>query len=301
MKKTFILFAILLSAIHSFSQELDCQISVSSPQLSGTDKRIFETLQAAMYEFMNNRKWSNYNFKMEERIECTILLTINDRMGSDDFKGTLNIVLRRPVFNSAYNSVLLNWIEKDFQFKYIEFQPLDYSEGIYASNLTSTMAYYAYVFLALSFDSYSPNGGGPFWDKAQGIVTAAQNSQEPGWKGYESQKNKFWLVENFTNPANSQLRDFTYRFHRQGLDQMYEKVDQGRNEITESLSYLKNMYNDKPGLFALQLIMDAKRDEFVNIYSDQRVPPMEKTTVVNILKEIDPANGSKYQAILSGK
>jgi hypothetical protein len=221
-------------------------------------------------------------------------------MGTDDFKGTLNLVLRRPVYNSAYNSVLLNWVDKDFQFRYVEFQPLDWAEGNYSSNLTSTLAFYSYMFLGLYFDSFSQYGGGPFFDKAQNIVNAAQNAPETGWKGYESQKNRFWLVENYLNPANSELRNFNYRFHRLGLDQMYEKVDQGRNEITESIDLLRTMYNAKPGLFALQLILDAKRDEFVNIYSDQRVAPLEKTNVVNILKEIDPANGSKYQTILSG-
>jgi hypothetical protein len=145
------------------------------------------------------------------------------------------------------------------------------------------------------------NGGGPFFDKAQSIVNSAQNSQETGWKAFESQKNRFWLVENYTNPAYNDLRDFSYRFHRLGLDQMYEKLEQGRGAITESVDLLKSIYNAQPGLFALQLILDAKRDEFVNIYSDQRVPPLEKTNVVNILKEIDPANGSKYQTILSGK
>jgi len=301
MKKILILLSLLLITARSFSQELDCQVSVTAPTLTGTDKRVFETLQSAMYEFINNRKWSNFNLKTEERIECTILLTINDRMGTDDFKGTLNLVLRRPVYNSAYNSVLLNWIDKDFQFHYVEFQPLDFAEGSYTSNLTSTLAFYVNMFLGLYFDSYSVDGGSPFYDKAQSIVNAAQNAQETGWKAYESQKNRFWLVENYLNPANSELRNFSYRFHRLGLDQMYEKLDQGRSEVTEGIELLKTLYNEKPGLFALQLIMDAKRDEFVNIYSDQRVPPMEKTSVVNTLKEIDPANGSKYQTILSGK
>lgn len=301
MKKILILLSVLLLAGRSFGQELDCQVSVTSPQLAGTDKRVFETLQSAIYEFMNNRKWSNYNFKMEERIECTVLVTVNDRLGTDDFKATLNLVVRRPVYNSAYNSVLLNWIDKEFQFHYVEFQPLDFAEGTYTSNLTSTLAYYANIFLGLYFDSFSLNGGTPFFDKAQSIVNAAQNAQEVGWKGYESQKNKFWLVENYLNPAHSELRSFSYRFHRLGLDGMYEKVDQGRNEITESIDLLKNLYNETPSLFALQLVLDAKRDEFVNIYSDSRVPPMEKTNVVNTLKEIDPANGSKYQTILSGK
>ncbi|MCX6244108.1 MAG: DUF4835 family protein [Bacteroidetes bacterium] len=301
MKKILILLTILLLSTRVFSQELDCQISVTSQQVSGTDKRVYESMQTAMYEFMNNRKWSNFNFRTEERIECTILYTISERLGTDDFKGSLNIVLRRPVYNSAYNTTMLNWVEKDFQVRYVEFQPLNYSEGTYADNLTSTLAYYAYVFLGLYFDSFSPYGGTPFLEKAQAIVNAAQNAQEPGWKGYESQKNKYWLVENFLNPSTSELRDFNYKFHRLGLDQMYEKVDQGRAAVTESIDYLKTLFDKKPNNFGLQLIIDAKRDEFVNIYSDQRVPPLEKTSVVNILKEIDPANGSKYQTILSGK
>ena len=300
MKKILILLAVFLVSVHSFSQELNCQVSVTAPQLTGTDKRIFETMQSAIYEFLNNRKWSNYSLRSEERIECTVLLTITDRMSTDDFKGTLNLVLRRPVFNSAYNSVLLNWIDKDFQFRYVEFQPLDFAEGTYTSNLTSSLAFYANIFLGLYFDSFSQNGGSQFFDKAQSIVNAAQNSSETGWKAYESQKNRFWMVENYRNPSNSELRDFSYRFHRLGLDQMYDKVDQGRNEITESIDLLKTLYNETPGLFALQLILDSKRDEFVNIYSDQRVPPMEKTNIVNTLKEIDPANGTRYQTILSG-
>jgi hypothetical protein len=301
MKKILILFFVFLGSLSAFSQELDCQISVTSPQLTGTDKRIFETLQAALYEFMNNRKWTSYNFKMEERIECTVLLTITDRLGTDDFKGTINLVLRRPVYNSAYNSILLNWIDKEFQFKYVEFQPLDFNEGTFTTNLTSVMAYYANVFLGLYFDSFSEDGGTVYFDKAQGIVTAAQNAVETGWKAFESQKNRFWLVENYLNPANNDIRDFSYRFHRLGLDQMYDKLDAGRAVVTESIDLLKSTYDKQPGLFALQLTMDAKRDEFVNIFSDQRVPPLEKTNVVNILKEIDPANGSKYQTILTGK
>ncbi len=301
MRKIIILLIVFLVSIRSYSQELDCQVSVTAPQISGSDKRIFETLQTAIYEFMNNRKWSSYNFRMEERIECTMLITVTDRMAPDDFKGTINLVLRRPIYNSAYNSILLNWIDKDFQFHYVEYQPLNYAENTFTANLTSVLAYYANIFLGLYFDSFSDNGGNPFFNKAQSIVNSAQNSQETGWKGFESQKNRFWLVENCLNPAYSDLRDFSYRFHRLGLDQMYEKPEQGRNEMTESLNLLKNIYDAQPGLFALQLITDAKRDEFINIYSDDRVPPMEKTNVVNILKEIDPANGSKYQTILSGK
>jgi hypothetical protein len=238
---------------------------------------------------------------MEERIECSILLTINERLGSDEYRGPLNVVLRRPVLNSAYNTVLLNYIDKNIQFRYVEYQPLDYSDGSYSSNLTSIFAFYSYMFLGLYFDSFSPDAGSPFYEKAQSVVNAAQNAQESGWKAFESTRNRFWMVENMQNSGNASLREFLYQFNRLGLDAMYEKLDQGRNTITESLEMLRKMYNAKPDLFMLALILDTKRDELVNIYADQRVPPMDKTNVVNLLKEIDPANGSKYQAILESK
>jgi len=301
MKKTILVFSFLLVIFHLNAQELDCQISVSASQLPGTDKRIFETLQSALYEFLNNRKWSNYNFQIEERIECSILLTVTERLGSDEFKGSLNLVLRRPVLNTAYNTVLLNYIDKDFQFRYTEYQPLDYSDGQFSSNLTSVIAFYSYMFFGLYFDSFSPYGGSPYFEKAQSVVNAAQNARETGWKAYEGTKNRFWMVENIQNSANSELRDFLYKFNRLGLDVMYDKLDQGRTAITESLNYLQQMYSAKPDLFLLQLILDTKRDELVNIYSDQKVPPLEKTNVVNLLKEIDPANSSKYQGILDAK
>jgi len=291
----------LLSTTELISQELNCMINISTPKIEGTDKKIFETLQNAMFEFVNSRKWTNYNVKQEERIECTMMITINDRLGADEFRGTMNVVVRRPVLNSAYNSPLLNTIDRNIQFKYVEYQPLDYSDGTFTSNITSILAFYSYTILGLYFDSFSPSGGSTFFEKAQEVVNAAQNSSDPGWKAYESEKNRYWIVNNYLNPANSGLRDFAYRYHRLGLDQMYEKVDQGRNLTTEGIEILQKIYNAKPNLYALQLTLDAKRDEFVNIYSDSRVPPMEKTTISNILKEIDPANSSKYLPILESK
>ncbi len=276
-------------------------VSINTPKVEGTERKVYETMQNAIYEFMNNRKWSIYNVKEAERIECTILITINDRIGTDEFRGTLNVVVRRPVLNSAYNSVLLNSIDKNFQIRYVEFQPLDYSDGTFTSNLTSMLAFYSYTILGFYFDSFSPSGGTPFFEKAQEVVNVAQNTSEPGWKAFESEKNRWWLVNNYMNAANSGLRDFAFKYHRLGLDQMYEKVDQGRSSINESIELLQGIYNAKPGLYALQLIFDAKRDEIINIFSDQRVAPMEKTNVVNILKEIDPGSSSKYQAILDAK
>jgi hypothetical protein len=301
MKRILIISIFCLAAVFSNAQELNCIVSVSAPKIEGTDKRVFDNLQNAIYEFVNNKKWTNYNFRNEERIECTILVTINERLSQDEFSANFNLVLRRPVLNSAYNSVLLNYLDKGVQFRYVEFQPLDYSDGSFTSNLTSLLAYYTYVYLGLYFDSFSPNGGQAFLEKAQGVVTAAQNATEPGWKAFDGTHNRYWLIENFLNPANVSLRDFYYKFHHLGLDQMYDKLDAGREVITQSLDGLKTLYDAKPDLYALQLITDAKRDEFINIYSDQRVPPTEKVVAVNIFKEIDPANGSKYQAILDNK
>lgn len=298
-------FLIIIAALFSFSglhaQELNCMISLNTQKVDGTDKQIFQTLQQAMYEFVNTRKWSNYNFKQEERIECTMFLTINERLGSDEFRGNLNVVIRRPVLNTAYNTVLLNTIDRHFQFKYVESQPLDYADGTFTSNLTSMLAYYSYIILGFYLDSFSPSGGTPFFEKAQEVVNTSQNTSDPGWKAYDSDKNRYWIVNNYLNAANSGLREFAFRFHRLGLDQMYDKVDQGRNVIGESIEILQKVYAAKPNLYSLQLVFDAKRDEIINIYSDQRVPPMDKTNVTNLLKEIDPANSSKYQAILDAK
>jgi len=301
MKRALILLVILFSGIASSAQEMNCIVNVSAQQVEGTDKKVFETMQNAIYEFVNNRKWSNYNFRIEERIECTILITISERLGTDEFRGNINIVLRRPVLNTAYNTVLLNYIDKGFQFRYAEYQPLDYNDGTFTSNLTSVLAFYTYMYLGLYFDSFSPSGGQAFLLKAQEVVTSAQNANEPGWKAFDGTKNRYWMVENFLNPSNSALREFFYKYHHLGLDQMYEKLDAGRENCTQSLDGIKTLFNTKPDLFAITLLIDAKRDEFINIYSDQRVPPTEKASVVNIFKEIDPANGSKYQAILEGK
>jgi hypothetical protein len=301
IKASLLTLLFVSASLGLLSQELNCMINFNTQKLAGSDKRVFETLQNAIYEFMNNRKWSNYNFKQEERIECTMLVTINDRLTADEFQGTMNVVIRRPVLNTAYNTVLLNTIDKNIQFRYVENQPLDYSDGTFTSNLTSILAFYSYTILGFYFDSFSPSGGSQFFEKAQEVVNSAQNTSDPGWKAFESDKNRYWIVNNYLNSANSELRGFAYTYHRLGLDLMYDKVDQGRSMTSGGIELLQKLYNDKPNLYALQLIIDAKRDEFINIYADQRVPPTEKANITNILKELDPANSSKYQAILDAK
>ncbi len=279
------------------AQEFNCDIRVTAPGIEGTDRRVFEALQESLYDFMNNRKWTNVNIKTQERIECSILITINERISSDEFKATLNLILRRPIFNTSYNSVLLNYVDENFQFRYLESQTLEYNENTFGSNLTSTLAYYAYMFLGLDFDSYSLYGGDPFYKAAESIVNSAQNVPDKGWKAFDGNRNRYWMVENLQNAAYRPMRQFIYDYHRLGLDIMSDKPDDGRAKIGESLNYLNTIHSNRPGLFLLQLMIDAKRDEIIKIYS--KGSPQEKTKAVNIMRDIDPANASDYEKILA--
>lgn len=296
MKRPVIVVFLLFLYSAVFCQEFNVVVQVTSPQVEGTEKKIFETLQQELNDFVNNRKWTNYAYKPEERIEGTILVTVSQRASSDQFIARMNVALRRPVFNASYNTTLLNYIDKDFEFSYVEFQPLEYSDNVFTSNLTSAIAYYLYMFLGLDGDTFARNGGSQYFDKAQNIVNLAQNAREKGWKGFESQKNRYWLVENLTNPTYSSMREAMYKYHRLGLDVMSDDVEQGRAAINESLELLRKVNRERPGLFILQLFLEAKRDELVNIYSG--ASPMDKTQAVNILKEIDPASAARYQKIL---
>ncbi len=295
MRYLIVFLFIIVTFARGNAQEFNVSVQVSSPMVEGSEKKIFETLQQELYDFVNNSKWTNYVYKPEERIEGTILITVEQRSG-DEFKAKMNLALRRPVYKASYNSPLFNYIDKDFDFKYVEFQALEYSDNTFESNLTSAIAFYLYMYLGLDGDSFSKNGGAPYYAKAQNIVNLGQNAREKGWKAFESQKNRYWLVENLTNPAYSSVREAMYRYHRHGLDIMSDDVEAGRAGINESLELLRKANRERPGLFILQLFLEAKRDEIINIYSE--ASPMDKTKAVNILKEIDPANANRYQKIL---
>jgi len=282
-----------------YSQELRCSISVTAPQVAGSDRTVYEVMQQSLYEFMNSRQWTNYKYGMDERIEVNILITIQERVSTDEFKGNLQIQSRRPVYKTSYNSTLLNHIDNDIHFKYVEQQPLEFAENTHTSNLTSLLAYYAYIVIGLDFDSFSKNGGTPYYEKAQTIVINAQNAPEKGWKAFESQRNRYWLVENLLNSQFVNLREAIYSYHRLGLDVMYDNIETGRASVVGALEGLQKVHRQKPGSYIMQVFFSAKSDEFVNIFTE--APPMDKPRVVNILREIDPTNTNKYQKILNPK
>lgn len=298
MKKILALIFILAS-LSAQAQELLISISINSQQLEGTDQRIFQNLQTAIGEFLNKKNWTNLKYKQEERIEGTMMITLTDRVSSDEFKGRINLILRRPVYKTNYNSVIFNWVDRDFQFKYVDQQPLEFSEGTHTSNLTSVLAFYVYLYLGLDGDSFAKFGGTPYFEKAQAIVTSAQNAPEKGWKAFESQRNRYWLMENLLNGSYQSVREAIYVYHRRGLDAMTDNLEMGRLAITESLELLQRAHRSRPGLFILQLLMEAKREELVNIYS--QASQMDKPKVVNILKELDPSQASNYEKILTEK
>lgn len=296
MKKLIVFFSCLLGVVSVNAQELNCQVQVVSPSIQGTmEKQIFETLQKSIFEFLNNTKWTNDIYSPEERINCSMFINITEKVSTDEYKATIQLQSTRPVYKSTYNSVLLNHNDADFQFRYIQFQPLDFSINQHMSNLTSVLAYYAYVILALDYDSYSLKGGQPWWQKAQTIIANAQNAVEKGWKSSESTKNRYWLVENMLQPVFEPIRTCLYKYHRLGFDVMYQDVAAGRAVVLEALQALEPIHGARPLSFPMQVFFNAKSDEIVKLFSGGLTE--EKSKIVPLLQKIDPGHGIVYQNI----
>ncbi len=299
MIKRTLLFLAMLQVVIAEAQEFRCSIQISSQQIQGTNRQVFQTLQGAINEFVNGRAWSGYKFANNERIECSMLMNIQEMIGSDQFKGTLQIQVRRPIFNSSYHAVLFNYIDNDLDFKYVEFEPLEFSETSHLSNLTSILAYYAYTILGLDFDSYGLHSGTEFFQRAEKIMNNAQNANEKGWRAGEStsRRNRYWLINNILNDQYAPIREFLYTYHRLGLDLMYDKLAEGRSAITESITLLQDVYKSRPDpfMYFLQTILDAKSDEFVSIFQESTAD--EKRRVLVVLNQIDPTHAEKYRKI----
>ena len=300
LKYYLILFLVLLPGIIS-SQELNCNIQISAQRIQGSNRQVFESMQRDLFEFMNNTVWTNHVFSYAERIDCNILINLSDQLSADEFKGTIQIQLSRPVFNTTYNSTMLNFIDNSFQFKYVEFQPLEFDPNTYRSSLVSVLAYYTYMILGFDYDSFAPMGGTEFFQMAEKIVTNAQNAPEPGWKPYDGSRNRnrYWLVKNVLNKEYEGVRQFLYDYNINGLDKMESKIAEARTSMVESLKLIQDVYRRKPDpfMYLIQVVMDSKSDELINIFS--AAFPEEKSRVVEILTEIDPANKAKYETINS--
>lgn len=295
MKTFSLLLVIIFTANLAIAQELLCKVDINTQQVSGTDKRVYDNMKTQIYEFLNNRKWTTETFKNEERIDCSILINITERLSTDEFNATLQIQTRRPVFESSYNSVLLNFIDNDVHFRYTEGQQLEYSENTYISNLTSILAFYANMVIGLDYDSFSLNGGTPYFQKALSIANNAQGSDEKGWKAFDGTRNRYWMINNMLDAPFIPLRECMYNYHRKGLDIMYQNTVAGRTVILESIESLSKVHNIKPLSFSLQVFFNAKSDEIINIFMGATAE--EKTKIMEVLSVIDPTNNNKYQKI----
>ena len=294
MKK--ILFIILMWISHGVNaQELFCNVQVNASQIQTSDRKVFQTLQTAIYEFVNNTKWTDASVKNEERIECTFLINIKEKVSNDEYKASIQIQSTRPIYGTSYKSTMLNYLDNNFRFRYLEYQSLEFNENTHLSNLTSVLAYYVYIVLGLDFDTFSEYGGAPYYIKAQNIVNNAQNAREIGWKAFESDKNRYWLVHDLLDTRYEEIHNCYYRYHRVGMDMLSEKTEDGRYDITEALEELRGVYRDNPSAFILKIFFDAKADEITKIYSEAF--PHEQARIIKLLTEIDPANSTKYLAI----
>ena len=287
-----------LLSFSSQAQELKCSFQLNSQKIQGTNRNVFNTLQSAVYEFINNTPWTQHKYAENERIECTLILTLNEQSG-DEYKGTMNLQLRRPIFGTSYNSPVLNFLDQNIQFNYIENEKLEFNEAAHQNNLTAILAFYVYIILGYDYDTFSPLGGTEFFEKAKQIVDNAQNAPERGWKAYESsKKNRYWIAENMMDDKYRALRRAMYTYHRRGLDLMADKLPEGRDAVLQAITEVQKVYRARPDadMLAIQLFLDAKREEILNIFS--RSSATEKAKAVNIMVDIDRVNSQQYQDLL---
>jgi len=279
-------------------QELNCTVQINSSQVAINDKAIFDAMQRSVYEFMNSRRWTSDKFQTSERIECSVLITVDQRLSTNQYEATLQISSSRPIYGSTYSSPMFRYQDEKVQFAYQQFDVLDFSDNAYISELTALLGYYAYVIIAMDYDSYSPMGGQEYWQKAQRVVNNASGSGGKGWLAFSSRTNRYWLVQNYLNDRYKGLRECNYHYLRKGFDQMSENVQKGRAEVLNALKMLEQVHKNEPNSFNTRLFFTAKHDEIIKLFTP--APPDEKNAAVQLLETLDPANATKYTAIREG-
>ena len=294
MKKFFSVIFLLSVTYGLFSQELNCNVQINSSKIQGSNKNVFNTLQKAMTDFMNNRRWTELSFSKPERIDCTINIIVNSVEG-EIYTTEMVVQARRPVYNSAYNTTLLNFKDNAYNFTYKEFDPLEFNANNINSNLTATLAYYAYLILGYNMDTFSRLGGTPYFQQAENIVNQAQSKDWMGWKAFENSKNRYALINNIMDDAFKKYREYFYDYHRLGLDMMSDNVVNGRAKIAENIQVLREANRARPSAIVISSFLDAKSDELINIFKAGTAE--EKAKVVEILTDVNPAAANRFEEI----
>ncbi|MBK6775129.1 MAG: DUF4835 family protein [Flavobacteriales bacterium] len=298
MRKTFLHLAYLLLPVSAFAQEFNCQVTVVAPQIAAADPRLWKNMETSIVEFMNTRRFTNFNYTSAERLDMSLLLTISEQPTADRFKGTLQVIYARPVFNTDYSSTVINLLDNDVEFQYLQNTQIDFIPERFTNNLSSILAFYAYYILGVHADTYALNGGTDFYNLAQEIVSQAQNTAEPGWKAFEGNKNRYWLIDNQIQAVFRPLRELLYNYHRLGMDAAHDDVATARKTIAAAIEKLKTVHQAKPASYNLQVLFNAKGDELVELFKPAE--PQEKAKLFNTLQIVDPGNISKYQAMMRG-
>ncbi|MBL4709676.1 MAG: DUF4835 family protein [Flavobacteriales bacterium] len=286
---------ILLTASLSQAQELSCEVQVNSRQVEGSERTMFTEMETEIFKFVNGRKWTSDEYEAHERIECSILINLTERVSANEFKGNIQVQASRPVYNSTFKSPLLNVRDQDFVIRYNQFEPVIYSETSYNGELASILSYYVYMILGYDYDSFSLEGGTKYFQTAQQIVNFAQASPQTGWKAPEDQNNRYWLVENALSARFKPLRKTYYDYHRKGYDAMQKDVTRARQAITKSLKPLRTIHNVAPSSYNMKAFFDAKLQEILELYGE--ASSQEKTQIADLLIVIDPANSNKYDKL----
>ncbi len=303
MRKNYLLLVVLLMALKPAvrAQELQANVSVVATRLpSSVDHKIFQTLQSALYNFINGRKWSNESFQNSEKIVCNFLINISSAGDNNTFQATLTVQAGRPIYNSSYQSPLINFQDANYSFRYVEYQPMDFNENRvqgsepFTANLTAEIAYYVYMILGLDFDSFSLRGGDPYFQKALNIVNNAPDSRDiTGWKAFDGIRNRYWLIENLTNSKYTLVHDAYYSYYRTGLDQLYDKESDGRTAVLNALNMLNTVNTDNPNTMVMQFFFQSRANEVSKIFL--KSPPDEKARALDLLTKLDISNISKYK------
>src|SRR5210317_657991 len=294
MNRFFLFLTLVLFSRQLNAQELNAQVIVNSDLVNQTNQQIFKTLERSLNEFINTQVWTNQKFLTQEKITCSFVFNLS-AYNNDRFEATLQVQSQRPVFNTNYDSPVLNFLDKDIVFSYQEFQPLFFNTSSFESNLVSLISFYAYVILGLDADSFAPNGGNPYFETARQIVNLAQNTSRKGWKPSDGIRNRFWLIDGLRSNAFREYRQVLYAYHRNGLDQMTTDPVAGKQALMESIQQLEPLYQRRPDTFLIQIFFDAKVEEIVNIFTEGPKVDFKKTEVV--LKKIAPFFGARWKQI----
>ncbi len=279
------------------AQEIISNVTINTPKLQTADPKIFKSLKSALQEFINNRKWTDDTYLPEEKIEMNVIITIDEEISQTSFRAQLTIQASRPVFNSSYNSVLIQHLDKDFYFNYGEFEVLDFTEGSFSSNLTSTIAYYVYVILGLDYDTFSELSGDVFLNKAQNILNAVPRGAAKGWSMQDGDRNRYWLIENLLNVRMQGMRRAMYQYHLMGLDRLSSEESRAEalSNIEKSLTAIREANAGYPASMLVQTFVNSKRDEILNIFSISDLRTRRR--IYDIMIKIDGTHAADYQKL----